>query len=99
MSTSAKLILLLTVTVGLVMAVGGYFMVRQREAILITAMRNELGAHALTLQIALEDSYRGAARRLTLREVEREYILETLGATGGNKSRAVELLGLDRKTL
>jgi two-component system, NtrC family, sensor kinase len=59
MTTSAKLILLLTVTVGLVMAVGGYLTLRQREAILLTAMRNELGAHALTLQIALEDSYRG----------------------------------------
>jgi two-component system, NtrC family, response regulator AtoC len=42
---------------------------------------------------------RSRSRRLTLREVEREYILETLGATGGNKSRAAELLGLDRKTL
>lgn len=42
---------------------------------------------------------RSSARRLTLDELEREYILETLRLTGGNKSRAAELLGLDRKTL
>jgi DNA-binding NtrC family response regulator len=37
--------------------------------------------------------------RMTLAELEREYILETLRETGGNKSRAAEMLGLDRKTL
>lgn len=36
---------------------------------------------------------------LSLRELEREYILEILQRTGGNKKRAAELLGLDRKTL
>jgi DNA-binding NtrC family response regulator len=34
-----------------------------------------------------------------LRELEREYILETLRETGGNKLRAAEMLGVDRKTL
>jgi DNA-binding NtrC family response regulator len=42
---------------------------------------------------------RASAQRLTLDELEREYILETLRHTGGNKSRAAEILGLDRKTL
>jgi DNA-binding NtrC family response regulator len=42
---------------------------------------------------------RSSERHLTLREVERGYILETLRKTGGNKTRAAELLGLDRKTL
>jgi len=42
---------------------------------------------------------RSSERDLTLREVERDYILETLRKTGGNKTRAAELLGLDRKTL
>jgi DNA-binding NtrC family response regulator len=42
---------------------------------------------------------RASAQRLTLDELEREYILETLRRTGGNKSRAAEMLGLDRKTL
>lgn len=36
---------------------------------------------------------------LTLAELEREYILEILRETGGNKSRAAEILSLDRKTL
>ena len=38
-------------------------------------------------------------KRLTLAELERRYILEILRDTGGNKSRAAEILGLDRKTL
>jgi DNA-binding NtrC family response regulator len=38
-------------------------------------------------------------QNLTLRELERDYILEVMRKTGGNKSRAAELLGLDRKTL
>jgi DNA-binding NtrC family response regulator len=42
---------------------------------------------------------RSSERDLTLREVERDYILEMLRKTGGNKTRAAELLGLDRKTL
>lgn len=42
---------------------------------------------------------RSSANRLTLQELEREYILETLRQTGGNKTRAAELLGLDRSTL
>ena len=58
MNTSTRLILLLTVMVGAVMMLAGYFILRQREAILMTAMHNEMRAHALTLQIALEDNYR-----------------------------------------
>jgi DNA-binding NtrC family response regulator len=42
---------------------------------------------------------RSVEQNMTVREVEREYILEVLRRTGGNKSRAAELLGLDRKTL
>jgi DNA-binding NtrC family response regulator len=42
---------------------------------------------------------RSVEQNMTIREVEREYILEVLRRTGGNKSRAAELLGLDRKTL
>jgi len=41
-----------------------------------------------------------AAREgLTLRELERRYIFEVLRQMEGNKSRAAEALGLDRKTL
>lgn len=38
-------------------------------------------------------------QRMTLRELEREYILETLRLVNNNKSRAAELLGCDRRTL
>ncbi len=40
-----------------------------------------------------------ADQPLSLRDVERAYILRVLEGTGGNKSRAAEILGLDRKTL
>ena len=39
------------------------------------------------------------ARGLTLAELEREYIKQVLAAEGGNKTRAAQRLGLDRKTL
>ena len=42
---------------------------------------------------------RASEKLLTMRELEREYILEILRRTDGNKKRASELLGLDRKTL
>ena len=68
MSLSVRLILLLTIAVGVVMALGGYFILRQREEIHERALRNELYAHAITLQLTLEDSYRagriGDAQRL-----------------------------------
>src|SRR5690242_12614934 len=63
MQTSTKLIMLLALAVGIVMTLAGYFVLRQREAILVTAMHNEVRAHALTLQITLEDAYR--AGRIT----------------------------------
>jgi DNA-binding NtrC family response regulator len=42
---------------------------------------------------------RSSEQAMTLREVEREYILDILRRTGGNKLKASQLLGLDRKTL
>lgn len=57
MNTSTRLIVLLTLMVGVMMAAAGYFSVQQREAKLEAAMRSEVRAHALTLQIALEDHY------------------------------------------
>jgi DNA-binding NtrC family response regulator len=39
------------------------------------------------------------ARRLTLSELEREYIERVLEDEGGNKTRSAQRLGLDRKTL
>ncbi len=40
-----------------------------------------------------------AVRRQTLAELEADYILDTLAATGGNKSEAARLLGISRKNL
>jgi DNA-binding NtrC family response regulator len=40
-----------------------------------------------------------SARHLSLKDLERAYIHEVLRQTGGNKSKAAEILGLDRKTL
>jgi DNA-binding NtrC family response regulator len=37
--------------------------------------------------------------QMTLRQLELAYAAETLRRAGGNKSRAAEMLGLDRKTL
>ena len=58
MSLTAEMILFLIVAVGVVMVLTGYFILHQRESILARALRNELSAHAVTLQLALEDSYR-----------------------------------------
>ena len=54
MSINTKLVLLLTFAVGAVMLVGSFLSLRQREAALETALRDELRAHAVTLQIAPE---------------------------------------------
>jgi DNA-binding NtrC family response regulator len=35
----------------------------------------------------------------SLRQVEREHIIKVLASTGNNKTKAAELLGIDRKTL
>jgi DNA-binding NtrC family response regulator len=39
------------------------------------------------------------ARKMTLAELERNYIERVLDDEGGNKTRAAQRLGLDRKTL
>jgi transcriptional regulator with PAS, ATPase and Fis domain len=39
------------------------------------------------------------AKRYTLDQLEKEYIRRVLIEVGGNKSKAAEILGLDRKTL
>jgi two-component system, NtrC family, sensor kinase len=55
--TATKLILSLTLVVGVIMTLGGYFILQQRTSILESALRSELRAHAITLQIALQDGY------------------------------------------
>jgi DNA-binding NtrC family response regulator len=56
------------------------------------ALRERRGGEPDTLQMALTQG-------LTLAEVEREFIQRVLTAEGGNKTRAAQRLGLDRKTL
>jgi two-component system response regulator AtoC len=73
----------------------------QRAATL--ARGEEIAPHDLPSRIR-EGSHSMASastphRRLSLRELERRYLLEVLQEVGGNKSRAAEILGLDRRTL
>jgi two-component system NtrC family sensor kinase len=58
MSTSTRLILILTVVVGVVMGAAGYLLVRRQESTLMAHRRNEVLAHAITLQIALDNDFR-----------------------------------------
>lgn len=54
------------------------------------------------IQAARADARAGAAaepHRPTLAELERRYAREILSALHGNKTRAAEVLGIDRKTL
>jgi two-component system, NtrC family, sensor kinase len=57
MKISSRLIILLTLSVNAVMVVATFFILRQLEADLMAAARNEIRAHAATLQIALEEDY------------------------------------------
>ncbi|MEP7337664.1 MAG: ATP-binding protein [Acidobacteriota bacterium] len=63
MSTSTRLILLLMVLVGAAMAAGGYYFLKLRREILESALHNEVRAHAVTLQLMLEDDYRAGRDR------------------------------------
>jgi two-component system NtrC family sensor kinase len=88
MSINTKLVLLLTLAVGAVMLAGSFLSLRQREAALETALRDELRAHAVTLQIALEENYQngraGDAQRLIDRLRENSFVYGVLvfGANG-----------------
>lgn len=79
MSIGTKLIFLLTITVGIVMFGASFLSLKQREMTLEAALRDELRAHAVTLQIALEENYSSGkiseARQLIdrLRENSRVY--------------------------
>ena len=57
MKTSTRLVLLLTMLIGLILVASGVNRVRNREGILRQAMRNEMQAQALSLQIALEIAF------------------------------------------
>ena len=58
MKTSTRLILMLTVTVSALMLLASFLLSREREALLNRSAREEVKAHALTLQSALEEDFR-----------------------------------------
>ena len=57
---------------------------------------NELRARAAAARSPLPDSY---ADLISLDELERRYLLHVLEAVGGNRTRAAEILNIDRRTL
>jgi two-component system, NtrC family, response regulator HydG len=81
--------------------------VREMENVIQRAItlcrRDTVGAEDLPRSLIQETDEnlveKGVREKLTLDQFEREYIKRVLNETGGNKSRAAELLGLDRKTL
>ena len=105
MSINTKLILLLTLAVGAVMLAGSFLSLRQRESALETALRDELRAHATTLQIALEVNYqngRGAeAQQLIdrLRENTRVYGVMVFAENGDLRSISQPSTAVDFRQL
>src|SRR4030095_7449788 len=83
MKLSARLILLLTFSVSVVMVVASLITLRQREAALLDAARNEARVHAVTLQIALEEDY------LTGRWLDAQRLINRLRENTGVYSAAL----------
>ncbi len=52
-----------------------------------------------SLQRLIADSQLDETLKLTLAEVEKRHIQRVLASTGGNKTRAARILGIDTKTL
>jgi DNA-binding NtrC family response regulator len=84
--------------------------VRELENVIARALA--MNPSGVILPEDLPDAIRGAPRpppgatgglalddRPTLAELERRYAVQVLKETGGNKTRAAEVLGIDRKTL
>jgi DNA-binding NtrC family response regulator len=86
--------------------------VRELENVIARALA--MNPSGVILPEDLPEAIRGAARappglasptglaagdRPTLAELERRYAVQVLKETGGNKTRAAEVLGIDRKTL
>jgi DNA-binding NtrC family response regulator len=67
------------------------------ERLTILAPNDRIDSEAV--QDAIEAMSRGGAAGETLAETESDQIRRVLAATGGNKSRAAAILGIERKTL
>jgi DNA-binding NtrC family response regulator len=61
--------------------------------------RSQRAAEAPPVDAETDPFAAALARGLTLAELERDYIMKVLAAESGNKTRAAQRLGLDRKTL
>jgi two-component system response regulator AtoC len=70
----------------------------ERAAIVADGLNIEVADLPEGLRIAAEQRAR-RDRRPTLREIEDDYIRETLAATKGNKTEAARILGISRKNL
>lgn len=72
------------------------------ERLIILSDTHVIEADMLPLEITgetTESSFSPLERRLTLEELEKEYINEVLDHVSGNKKKAVEWLGISRSTL
>ncbi len=93
MKTSTRLILLLTLAVSAVMAAASFFSLRQRAAALEQAAYDEVRAHAITLQLALEEAYAAGRPEAAQRLINR--LGENTGVAGVilfDRNGAVQLL-------
>lgn len=110
MKISSRLIILLAVSVNAILIIATFFILQQVETNLKTAARDEIRAHVTTLRLALEadraKNYspvqfinRRDVQDNLFRSIALRFRMETLQLTHGNKSRAAEILGFDRRTL
>jgi signal transduction histidine kinase len=83
MKLSARLILLLTFSVSVVMVVASLITLRQREVALLDAARDEARVHAVTLKIALEEDY------LAGRSIDAQRLINRLRENTGVYSAAL----------
>jgi DNA-binding NtrC family response regulator len=67
------------------------------ERLTILAPNDRIDAESVQDAIAAMDTKEGGGE--TLAETEADQIRRVLAATGGNKSRAASVLGIERKTL
>ena len=67
------------------------------ERLTILAPNGRIDAEAVQHALTVMESRDETAE--TLAEAEEEQIRRVLAATGGNKSRAAQILGIERKTL
>ena len=67
------------------------------ERLVILAPNDRIDQEAVNDALSAMDSRESTSE--TLEDAEREQIRKVLAATGGNKSRAAQILGIERKTL